>query len=323
MKKTVFGAMFLAVITLLASSQALCAGSKTLKIAMVQWRGDTESCQGFRDGLKELGYAVEYAYMNAKQDRTELGRLLREELEPRINDFDYIYTYGTTVSKAAKTIVNNRVPQLFSNVAGPVEAEIVQSLESPGGNISGSNNAVLISAQIETIMKIIPFKRLGLFFNPREQNAMIERQRLSDAAKKFNVEVIDLRSPPAQEMLEQNLQQLIDKSIVVDAVYLPLDSFMITNAKLIGDKLKEAKVKSIGALEGFIKGGALIGVVPNYYKLGKEIATIVDRNQKGEKLQNIPIRTVKEPMLMINKTTADILQITISEDVLKKAVLVE
>lgn len=61
----------------------------------------------------------------------------------------------------------------------------------------------------------------------------------------------------------------------------------------------------------------------NYYKLGKEIATIVDRNQKGEKLQNIPIRTVKEPMLMINKTTADILQITISEDVLKKAVLVE
>jgi ABC-type uncharacterized transport system substrate-binding protein len=172
-------------------------------------------------------------------------------------------------------------------------------------------------------MKIIPFKRLGLFFNPREQNAMIERQRLSDAAKKFNIEVIDLRSPPAQEMLEQNLQQLIDKSIVVDAVYLPLDSFMITNAKLIGDKLKEAKIKSIGALEGFIKGGALIGVVPNYYKLGKEIATIVDRNQKGEKLQNIPVRTVKDPMLMINKTTADILHITISEDVLKKAALVE
>src|SRR4029453_4755717 len=98
--------MFLAVITLLASSHALFAGSKTLKIAMVQWRGDTESCQGFRDGLKELGYSVEYAYMNAKQDRTELGRLLREELEQRINDFDYIYTYGTPVSKVGKNILN-------------------------------------------------------------------------------------------------------------------------------------------------------------------------------------------------------------------------
>ena len=323
MKKAVLGAMFLAVITLLASSQVLFAGNKTLKIAMLQWRGDTESCQGFRDGLKELGYSVEYTYMNAKQDRTELGRLLREELEPKINDFDYIYTFGTTVSKAAKTIVNNRVPQLFSSVAGPVEAEIVQSLESPGGNISGSNNAVPISAQIETVMNIMQFKRLGLFFNPREQNAMIERQRLSDIAQKFNIEVIDLRSPPAQEMLEQNLQQLIEKSIVVDAVYLPLDSFMITNAKLLGAKLREAKVKSIGSLESFIKDGALIGVVPDYYQLGKSIASIVERHQKGEKLQNIPVATVKEPTLMINKTTADLLQIAIPEDVLKRAVLVE
>jgi putative ABC transport system substrate-binding protein len=323
MKKTVFGTMLLAVLTILTSSHALFAGSKTLKIAMIQWRGDTESCQGFRDGLKELGYSVDYTYMNAKQDRIELGRLLREELEPKMNDFDYIYTFGTTVSKAAKTIVNNRVPQLFSSVAGPVEAEIVQSLEAPGGNISGSNNAVPIATQIETIMKIIQFKRLGLFFNPREQNAMIERQRLSDAAKRFNLEVIDLRSPPAQEMLEQNLQQLIDKSIVVDAVYLPLDSFMVSNAKLIGDKLRDARVKSIGSLEGYIKGGALIGVVPNYYQLGKSIASIVDKNQKGEKLQNIPVVTVKEPTLMINKTTADLLQIRIPEDTLKRAVVVE
>jgi putative ABC transport system substrate-binding protein len=152
---------------------------------------------------------------------------------------------------------------------------------------------------------------------------MIERQRLSDAAKRFNLEVIDLRSPPAQEMLEQNLQQLIDKSIVVDAVYLPLDSFMVSNAKLIGDKLRDARVKSIGSLESYIKGGALIGVVPNYYQLGKSIASIVDKNQKGEKLQNIPVVTVKEPTLMINKTTADILQIRIPEDTLKRAVVVE
>ena len=323
MKKSVFGAMFLAAIIILTSSHALFAGSKTLKIAMVQWRGDTESCQGFRDGLKELGYSVDYTYMNAKQDRAELGRLLREELEPKSTAFDYIYTYGTTVSKAVKTIVNNRVPQLFSNVAGPVEAELVRSLESPGDNISGSNNAVPIVTQLETVMQIMQFKRLGLLFNPREQNAMIERQRLSEAAKKFNFEVIDLRSPPAQAMLEQNLQQLLEKAIVVDAVYLPLDSFMVSNAKLIGDKLRDAKIRSIGTLEGYIKGGALVGVVPDYYQLGKSIASIVDKNQKGEKLQNIPVVTVKEPTLMINKTTADLLQIRIPEDTLKKAVVVE
>jgi ABC-type uncharacterized transport system substrate-binding protein len=57
--------------------------------------------------------------------------------------------------------------------------------------------------------------------------------------------------------------------------------------------------------------------------LGKSIASIVDKNQKGEKLQSIPVVTVKEPTLMINKTTADLLQIRIPEDTLKRAVVVE
>jgi putative tryptophan/tyrosine transport system substrate-binding protein len=177
--------------------------------------------------------------------------------------------------------------------------------------------------QIETALKIIQFKRLGILFNPREKNSMVERQKLHDIAEKFHFEVVDLRSPPAQDMLEQNLQALVDKSVVVDAVYLPLDSYMQSNAKLIVSKLRNAKVKSIGTTKDYTENGALVGVVPDYYQLGKAVSSIVDRHQKGEKLHSIPIEITKEPTLMINKTTADLLQITIHEDVLKRAVLVE
>jgi hypothetical protein len=67
------------------------------------------------------------------------------------------------------------------------------------------------------------------FFNPGEKNAMIERQRLTDAVKKFHIEVIDRRSSPAQD--------------------LPLDTFILANPKQIGTKLREAKIKRIGSLK--------------------------------------------------------------------------
>jgi putative ABC transport system substrate-binding protein len=323
MQQRVFGALFLVVVTLLASSNALFAESKNLKIAMFLWRGETEAEKGFKDELKELGYSINYTIMNGAQDRKELGRLLREELELKINDFDYVYSFGTTASQMARDFVKERVPQVFNIVADPVGAGIVQSLESPGGNISGASNGISALVQIETALKIIQFKKLGILFNPREKNSMIERQKLHDIAEKFHFEVVDLRSPPVQDTLERNLQALIDKSVGVDAIYLSADSFIVSNAKLVGSKLREAKIKSFGSIQTYVENGALMGAISDYYQLGKYAASIVDRHQKGEKLRNIPIEITKEPALMINKTTADLLQVTIPEDVLKRAVLVE
>ena len=153
---------------------------------------------------------------------------------------------------------------------------------------------------------------------------MVQRERLYHAAKEFYFEVVDLRSPPELDILKMNLQKIIDKSIRV-AVYLPSDSFLISSAKLIGSQLRVAKVKSIGSIKAFIDNGALIGVVPDYYEMGRAVTTIVDRHQKGEMLQDMPVyqgyRT-KEPILMINKTTSDILDFNIPEALLKKAIIV-
>ena len=267
--------------------------------------------------------SADYTTMDAAQDKHELGRLLRQELEPNLQNFDYVYTFGTTVSKATKEIVNNRVPQIFTIVADPVGAGVVQSLEATGGNISGATNAVPHVRQIEAALKIMSFKRLGLLFNPREKNAMLVRQSLYDMADKFHFEIVDLRSPPAENMLEQNLQKLIDQSVSVDVVFLPPDSYLLSKDKVIGDRLRQARVKSIGTLERFVKNGALVGVVPDYSKLGKAAAGIVDRHQKGESLQTIPVQLDEDPRLIINKTTAALLQVTIPETVLKNATLIE
>ena len=297
--------------------------AKDLKIAMMLWRGETEAEKGFREGLRELGYSVQYTVTNAGQDRTELGRLLREELKPKLEDFDYVYLYGTTVAAAAKIIVQDKIPQIYNIVADPVGAGIVQSVESSGGNIAGVTNEIALPLQLQTALKIISFKRLGLLFNPREKNSMLVREKISEIGTKLRFETIDLRSPPAEDMLQDNLQKLRNKSVVVDAVYLPPDSFLVSNAKLIGSELMAAKVKSIGSVATYIEKGALMGVVPDYYELGKAAATIVHRHQRGTKLTEIPVQAAKEPKLMINKTTSKAMNINLPDALLKKAVIVE
>ena len=322
MKNIVFRLLFLILVTLLVFSNSLLASEKSLTIAMILWRGETRAESGFKDGLKELGYSAEYIIVNADQDIKKLGVLL-SKLKPKFDNFDYIYTFGTTVSRRTRVIINDRVPQIFNVVTDPVGAGIVQGMDSSGGNISGMSDAIPISVQIKSALEVIKFNKLGIFFNPREKNSMIIRKELYNIAKDFDFEVIDLRSPPVQKMLQENLQKVIDKSILVDAVYLPSDSFLVSNAELIGSKLRAAKVKSIGAIKSFIENGALLGVVFDNYQLGRTVAKIVDRHQKGEKLQNIPIEKVEEPYLIINKTTSDILDIKIPEAVLKKAIIVE
>jgi len=322
MKSRAFRFFSITVVVLLVLSNSLLASDSRLNIAMILWRGETRAEQGFKDGLKELGYTVKYRIFDAGQDRKKLGQIL-SKLKPKFNEFDYIYTFGTTVSRRTRVILKDQVPQIFNVVTDPVGAGIVQSLKSSGGNISGMSGAIPISIQIKSALDVIKFGKLGLFFNPREKNSMIIREELYEVARQLDIEVADLRSPPAQEMLQENLRKLIDQSIDVDAVYLPSDSFLASNAELIGSCLRTAKVKSIASTKRFIEYGALIGVVTDYYDLGKNVAKIVDRHQKGEKLQNIPIEKVENPYLVINKTTRNILNISIPEAVMKKAIIVE
>ncbi len=323
MKKIEICLMALVLLLSFALGGSAFAAEKSIKVAMIQWRGETEACRGFRARLKELGYSVKYTVLNAGQSRKKLGGLLREKLLPNLGRYDYVYSYGTTASKMTKTILNNKVPHLFSNVSAPLKSKIVKNMNSTGENISGTTNRIPVSVQIKTAAKIIKFKIIGILFNPREKNSMLMRKELYQEAKSNKFEIVDLRSPPAKGMLENNLQKLIESPGMVDAVFIPLDSYMITKAKVVGARLRAAKVRSIGAQKKYIQNGVLIGIVPDYYNLGKKVAGILRRHANGEKLQNIPVQKVDEPTIMINRATAKSLNVQIPPEFRGKVVFVD
>jgi hypothetical protein len=118
MGKHLIGILILSLALLLPGRYTPCIESKPLHLAMILSCGETEAEQGFKDRLQELGYTVYSTVLNAEQDHKKLGVLLHE-LIPKLESFDYIYTFGTTVSSTPRVSVNNRVPQMLHVVSDP------------------------------------------------------------------------------------------------------------------------------------------------------------------------------------------------------------
>ncbi|MEH6626001.1 MAG: ABC transporter substrate-binding protein [Motiliproteus sp.] len=302
--KTIINSLLILLLLIPQVLQNSAAGPIALDVTMVLWRGETEAERGFRDGLKARGYQVNYHLLNANQQRKDLANLLRSDLD-NLRKSDYIYSFGTTATKMVKQIISNHTPHLFNIVLDPVGSGIVDSLQHSGGNLSGVSHQLPLQSQLQAALKMGAIKRLGFFFNPRERNSELTRIKLIEVAKQFDIAVIELRCPPESNRLDHYLQQLSSHAIAVDAVYLPMDSYLISQAAKIGQALQQTRLISIGAQRTYIDNGVLIGFVPDYYDLGRVAASLLDRHYKGESLQQMGIYEAKTSRLLINERTLD------------------
>src|SRR5262245_11830237 len=101
---------------------------------------DAPRIEGFRQGLRELGYVegkninIEYLYAEAWSER--LSQLAEELVHRKV---DLIVAPGTPAVQAAKQATTT-IPIIFPGVADPVAFGFVASLARPGANITGLTN---------------------------------------------------------------------------------------------------------------------------------------------------------------------------------------
>jgi putative ABC transport system substrate-binding protein len=299
----------------LAAACAAPAWSREkVNIAMVLWRGTTDSEKGFQTKLKEfVKYDFTFTVFDPNQDRKELIRIVNS-LEPR--KYAAIYAFGTTVVQELQKKIKD-TPIVFTAVSRPVEARLVKSWEHSDNNVTGVSNTVPMKSLINTLNQVLHVSRLGLLYNPNEPNAVIQRGELEQLQKELHF-VAFLTPVESRERVTEAIQKLV--AAKVDAVILPSDSMISNNAGIIIPMLNKHKIPSITSItEMAVEHDAFLGLGPDYFELGKSCANKVLAILNGEKPTNIPTSRLDRLYVVVNLKTAKEIGVKVPVQVLRIA----
>jgi putative ABC transport system substrate-binding protein len=153
--------------------------------------------RAFRQGLTESGYiegrnvAVEYRWAQGKDDRLPIlaADLVRRQVA-------VIATSSTSSSVAARAATKT-IPIVFGVSSDPVQLGLVESLNRPGGNATGSTNLGVEAGpkRLELLHDLLPTAKVMAFLihpaNPGAESQTNEHQR---AARTLGLQLHVLRA---------------------------------------------------------------------------------------------------------------------------------
>ena len=283
---------------------ATASAQSTRTLAMITWRGQTEAERGFLDGLDRKTHTVSIETYHAAQSIENLYQIIRRIQK---NPVDLIYVFGTTATQIVLSQVKT-IPVVFNVVSLPVATGIIASWEKSGRNAVGVSNQVPVRQQLKAFINTCAFKRLGIIFNPLEQNSLALKAQVEELCQVFGFSVHGFPIVRKTD-IHRKLNDLRGR---VDAVYIPADSLIKSLGREIGRQLNAQNIPSMSAVESMVPDdGILLGLVPSYYELGLAAAQKANRVLAGEPPGSIASATLDHFQFWVNMRTAETIGIQI------------
>ncbi|BBM41126.1 hypothetical protein JCM16776_1347 [Leptotrichia shahii] len=251
--------------------------------------------EGFKAAFKEAGINAEFDEKNANGEVTNANLIATNY---KADKKDLVFGIATP---SAQALVNNisDIPVLFSAVTDPASAKLLNS------NVTGTSDKLEnVAAQLDLLLKIKPgVKKIGVLYNPSEQNSVVQVQEIQKIAKQKNIEVV-LQGINNFGELAQATKNLLGST---DALYLPTDNLVVSGMNLIASEAVNAKKPVVVSENSSVKEGALFTMGLDYYALGKRTGEMAIEILKGKPVSQIPFETSKQMKLYVNSKTAQAL----------------
>lgn len=259
-----------------------------------------QNYQGFVDGLAEAGYVegenLTLNYLNASADNANLQSMS----ENVANSSDYLFAIATPAAQSLANIEADK-PILFSSVSDPIGSGLVDDLENPSKNVTGTTDAGPISEQVDLLLNIIPdAQKVGLIYNSGEANSLSEAEIAKEVLNEKGIEVVEATVISTND-ISQSMESLINQE--VDAVFTVTDNTIASAMTLVGDLALAADLAVIGGSKDMILENGLATYGLDYYQLGKQTAEmLVEIIEKGE---IIAVQSAANLELVINETNTE------------------
>ncbi len=322
LKKLFAGA--LAAVSLLAL--AACGGSdspkvtdtpdavddiKTYKIGLCNYVDDASLNQivdNIRTRLDEIGedkgVSFEILYDNCNADANVLSQIVANF---QADSVDLMIGVATPVAIAMQTATEGtETPVVFSAVSDPLSAGLVESLEAPGANITGTSDYLDTASIMNLIFAQDPdADMIGLLYNVGQDSSTTPIA----AAKAY----LDDKGVAYKEYTGTTVDEIILAAQAaaadgVDAVFTPTDNTVMTAELSIYELLAEAGVPHYTGADSFALNGAFLGYGVDYANLGVETADMVaEILLEGKAPASLAVKTFDNGTATVNTETCTVL----------------
>jgi ABC-type uncharacterized transport system substrate-binding protein len=274
----------------------------------------------FHQGLRDLNYVdgknilIEYGLAGGKPDR--LPVVATELVGLKV---DIIVAAGGTESALAAKKATKTIPIVFTAVADPIGAGLVESLARPGGNVTGLSNiaAELSGKRLELLKETIPkFSRVAVLWNPESPGLSLEFKESQAAARALGLQLqsLEVRRP---EDFESAFKAAADRR--AGALLVPSGQFFTRHRAKLAELAVKSHLPAIYANREYVESGGLMSYGPSLSDLYRRAAVYVDKILKGAKPADLPVEQPKKFELIINLKAAKEIGLTIPPNVLARA----
>lgn len=267
--------------------------------------------EGFIEALADNGYkegdSVTFDYQNAQADTSNLSTISQRFVSDKV---DMVLAIATPAAQAilGKT---ETIPILGTAITDYEAANLIDSNNNPGGNMTGTSDMNPVSEQINLLMELCPdVETVGIVYSSNEDNSILQAQMASDACEALGLSVEE------GTVTTSNDVQQVTASIAskVDAIYIPTDNVYSTSMPVVQEVCVDAGIPCVTGSVEMVTGGGFATLGISYHDLGYQTGEMAAKILKGEaEIAETPIEFSSEFEYIINGDLAEDLGITIPD----------
>lgn len=273
--------------------------------------------EGFKKAFEDAGLEVEFDEQNAQGDQATATSIASKFAGA---DLDLVLAIATPSAQAAAQAITG-TPILFTAVTDPVSAQLVDSLDKPGSNVTGTTDMNPVADQISLVKQFAPgAKSVGIIYSSGEVNSEVQVELAKEAADKEGLEVVETTVTNSSEV-QQAAQDLASK---VDAIYVPTDNTVVSAFASVVQSAEDAKIPLIAGEGDSVANGGLATYGIDYFELGRQTGEMAIKilTEKADPA-TMPVQSQSEYALTVNTTTLKAIGLEMPTALADKAVTVE
>ena len=257
MKKRVLAIAATAMATMMMASPVM---AQDFKIGICNYVDDASLNQivdNIQSRLEEIGKEkdvnFDVSYDNCNADANVMEQIISDF---QADNVDLMVGIATPVAMRMQSATEGTdTPVVFSAVSDPVGSGLVEDLDAPGANITGTSDYLDTASIMKLIQAVNPdVKKIGLLYDIGQDSSTTAIQEAKDYLDKEGIEYVERTGTTTDEV------QLAADALVadgVDAVFTPTDNTIMT-ADMIADILMNDADPATTPVETFDNGTATV-----------------------------------------------------------------